>query len=406
MNFKGGMVIGVVGVLVGLASTSVGQVSEKQDWQQFRGPNRDGISKETAWNPKALEGGAKVLWKASVGAGWSSMSICGDKVFVMGWKDDQDTVYALNVKDGKEAWKYSYPCPKCSYEGPRATPVTDGKVVYSLSHAGDLFCLAIKDGAVVWKKNIVSEFGAQLPKWNLAGSPVIQGDLLLLNAGESGMALNRTTGEKVWTSGGGPGGYSAPVVFKADGKDCVAIFSAKAVYGVEFATGKKLWSSVWETKYDVNAADPIYSDGKVFISSGYDRGCALIDVKGDQSKVIWTHKDMRNHFSSSVLIDGHLYGIDGNAGNGSLKCLEFATGKEKWSKPMGFGGLIAAGDKLIVLNESGDLFIGKFSPAGFEELSSAKGILGKLCWTAPVLCRGVVYCRNSKGDIVAIDVSK
>ena len=271
-----------VGAFLCLVSVGVGRAEEKQDWPQFRGPTRDGISKETKWNPKALEGGAKVLWKANVGEGWSSVSVSGDKVFTMGWKDDQDTVYALNVKDGKEAWKYSYPCQKCDYAGPRATPVTDGKVVYSLSHAGDLFCLSAQDGKVIWKKNVVSELGASVPRWNLAGSPVIQGELLLVNAGESGMALNRKTGEKVWSSGAGPGGYSAPVVFKHEGKDCVAVFGAKAVYGVELATGRRLWSSAWETRYDVNAADPIFLDGKLFISSGYDRGCALLDIKGDQ----------------------------------------------------------------------------------------------------------------------------
>ena len=406
MNQGMGRTACVAGVLFGLAAGSYGQATAQQDWPQFRGPDRDGISRETNWNPRALEGGAKILWKANVGEGWSGVSVWGDKVLTMGWKDGQDTVYALNATDGKTMWTHSHPSPKCQYQGPRATPVTDGEAVYTLSHGGDLFCLGIKDGGVTWKKNIVSEFGVLLPTWNLAGSPVIQGDLLLLNAGEHGMALNRKTGGKVWTSGAGPGGYSAPVVFRSGGKECVAIFGAKAIYGVELATGRKLWSSGWETRYDVNAADPICSDGQVFISSGYDRGCALIDVKGDQAKEVWTHKGMRNHFSSSVLIDGHLYGIDGNAGSGSLKCIELSTGKEKWSKPLGFGGLIAAGDKLIVLNESGDLFIGKFSPAGFEELSSARNILGKLCWTAPVLCRGVVYCRNSKGDVAAIDVSK
>jgi len=397
---------GALVVLLVLASASYGQTSEKQDWPQFRGPDRNGISMETKWNPKALQGGAKVLWKANVGEGWSSVAISGDKLFTMGWKGGQDTVCALNIKDGTTVWKYSYPSEKCDYTGPRATPATDGKVIYSLGAGGQISCLAAMDGKVLWKKNLVSEFGVSTPRWNLAGSPVIAGDLLLINAGECGLALNRKTGAKVWASGAGPGGYSTPVVFKQNGKECVAIFGAKAVYGLELATGRKLWSRKWETEYDVNAADPICSGSKVFISSGYDRGCALLDINGGQPKEVWTNKGMRNHFSSCVLVDGYLYGIDGNAGNGTLKCIEFATGNQKWSQNLGFGGLISAGDKLIVLNESGDLFIGKFSPAGFEELSSARKILGKLCWTAPVLCRGVIYCRNNKGDIAAIDVSK
>ncbi|MEI6218365.1 MAG: PQQ-binding-like beta-propeller repeat protein [bacterium] len=398
--------VSVVGVMLGLAFASAGRADDKFDWPQFRGPDRDGISKETNWNPKALEGGAKTLWKFNVGEGWSSVSISGNKVFAMGWKDDQDTVYALDAKNGKELWKHSYPCKKFDYPGPRATPVTDGKVVYSLSHDGDLLCLGVDEGKVLWTTNILSGFGMANPHWHLAGSPVIQGDLLVINAGEYGLALNRNTGEKIWASGGGTGGYATPVVFKNGGKECVAIFGAKAIYGVELSTGRKLWSTGWETKYDINAADPIFSDGKLFISSGYDRGGALLDIRGDQAKEVWANTTMRNQFSSSVLVNGYLYGIDGNNGKGSLKCIEFATGKEQWSRPLGFGGLIAAGDRLIVLNESGDLFIGKFTPAGFEELSSARNVLDKLCWTAPVLCRGVIYCRNNKGDVVAIDVGK
>ncbi len=397
---------GAVGVLLGLAPVCFGQSADKQDWPQFRGPNGDGISRETGWNPNALAGGAKVLWNANVGEGWSSVTISGDKVFTMGWRDDSNTVYALNVKDGQVVWKHSYPSRKVDYPGPRATPVTDGKVVYSLGQGGEVLCLAARDGKLIWQKNIASDLGAKPPNWNFSASPVIQDDLLLINAGEYGMALNRKTGEVVWTSGAGPCGYSAPVVFKNEGKECVAVFGAKAVYGVELATGRKLWSMAWETSYDVNAADPIFSGGKMFISSGYNRGCALLDLAGGVAREVWGNKAMRNHFSSSVLIDGYIYGIDGNAGNGSLKCLEFATGIEKWSRPLGFGGLVAAGDKLVVLNENGDLFIGRASPSGFEEMSSAKKILGKLCWTAPVLCRGVVYCRNSKGDVVAVDVSK
>ena len=175
---------------------------------------------------------------------------------------------------------------------------------------------------------------------------------------------------------------------------------------VDFATGKKLGECPWETSYDVNAADPIVKDGQIFISSGYGKGAALIDARGDSLQQVWVNKSMKNHFSSCVLLNGYLYGFDGNAGNGSLKCLEFATGNEKWSEKIGFGALMAVGDHLVALNEQGDLFIIKASPAGYDLVSSSKKVLGKTCWTSPVMCRGIIFCRNEKGHLVALDVSK
>jgi len=405
MRLRRLMIAGVAGFAVCLLAGN-GRSAGTFDWPQFRGPDRNGISKETAWNPKALAAGPKILWRTNVGKGWSSFCIFGDRIFTIGNRNEQDTVVALNVKDGKEIWQHTYPCKSGDYPGPRSTPSTDGKVVYTLARDGQLFCLNFQDGKVIWQKSVLSEFKLENTTWNLAGSPVIRGDMLLLNAGEHGVALNRRTGEKIWVSGPGPGGYSTPVVYMNGATECLAIFGCKGVYGVELKTGKKLWFHSWETQYDVNAADPIVQNGKVFISSGYGRGCALIDVKGAEPKVVWEHKGMRNHFSSCTLLNGDIYGVDGNAGNGSLKCLDFATGKEKWSKNLGFGGMMIAVDKIIMFNENGNLFVVKASPSSFEEIASATKILGKTCWTAPVLCRGVIYCRNSEGDVAAVDVSK
>jgi len=405
MNFRRRVFAGVVALVFNLFIFNRGNAADDADWPQFRGPNRDGISPETAWNAAALSAGPKVAWKTNVGEGWSSVSICGDKLFTMGNEGGKDIVRALSVKDGREIWRHSYSCPPGNYPGPRSTPTTDGRVVYSVSRNGSLFCLNFADGKVIWEKNVLQDCGGENITWGLAGSPVIYGDMLLINAGESGAAVNRQTGAKIWGSSG-KGGYSTPVLFKKGALDCVALFSCKGLCVVEAKTGKKVAFYDWETRYDVNAADPIAVNSKIFISSGYNRGCALIDVGGAQPKKIWEHTGMRNHFSSCVLVKGDLYGVDGNTGGGSLKCLDFETGQEKWSKNLGFGGMMVAGDKIIMLNEGGDLFISRLVPTAYEEISSAKDILRKTCWTAPVLCRGIIYCRNSKGDLVAIDVSK
>jgi outer membrane protein assembly factor BamB len=402
MRFKTMTAIGLAGWIV----AGHVQGSEVYDWPQFRGANRDGISRETQWNPLALQGGAKILWKAEVGEGYSAVSIKGDRLFAFGNKDNTDTIYALSLKDGKALWKHSYPCEAGSYPGPRATPATDGKLVYSLSRVGLLLCLDAVTGEVKWNKNLMKEFGAVNLGWGFSGSPVIKGDMLLVNAGEYGVVLNRNTGAKVWSSPGGTGGYAAPVEFSSGGKERLALFSAKDLYGVDLETGVKLWSIPWKTSYDVNAADPIVSDGLMFISSGYNNAGAVIDVRGPAPIEVWKNKTMKNQFSSCVLINGFLYGFDGNVGGGSLKCMDFKTGVEKWSQNIGFGSLSAAGNHLIALNENGDLFIIKASPEKYEEVSSARKVLEKTCWTAPVLCRGVLYCRNSKGTLIALNLGK
>ena len=379
--------------------------SGEADWPRFRGPDGNGISAESGWNPAALTPEAKVAWRANVGKGWSSVAIKGKYLYTMGNTDDRDSISCFDVKDGRGEWKYTYPCKAGDHPGPRCTPTIDDGVVYVMSKEGDVLCLDAAKGALKWNRNIVTDLKVALPRWGLSGSPCIVGDKLILNAGKTGVALDKKTGKDLWHSVG-IGGYSTPVIYKSGGKDCVALFGEKAVYGVDLKSGSELWSYRWETSYDVNAADPFVRDNKMFISSGYGRGAALLDISGAQPKEIWQNKIMCNHFSCCVMLGDCIYGIDGNTGKGTLRCLEFSSGTQKWEKDLGFGGLMAADGKLIVLNENGGLFIAEASPAGYKEISSATGILGPKCWTAPVLCRGMIFCRNGEGDLACVDVSK
>lgn len=250
------------------------------DWPQFRGTDQDGVSRETDWNPRALANGAKVLWSAEVGAGYSSVSIQGDRLFTAGNRENQDVVVALSVRTGEVLWEYRYPCPGGSYPGPRATPATDGKAVYMFSREGLVLCLDAATGAVKWQTNLMREFGAGNLKWGFSGSPVIRNDKLIINAGEYGVVLDRHSGAKRWASPAGTGGYATPVVVR-DGKgDSIVLFGEKALYIVDLETGRQAGSYPWETRYDVNAADPIVRDGRIFISSGYGKGCVLLESKG------------------------------------------------------------------------------------------------------------------------------
>ena len=377
------------------------------DWFRWRGPAGTGISEDSNWDPGALVGQPRVVWKANVGNGYSAVSIKDGRLFTMGNEGDVDVVHCLRTDSGETVWTRSYPCKPGSYPGPRATPFVDGDLVYAASRQGDVLCLEARTGKVKWKRDISSEFGARPPTWGHGGSPCVEGRLLILNGGKSGLALDKTTGRKVWASATGIGNYATPVLATIKGVRCAAIMGMKELSGVVVKSGRVLWSFPWEeSKYDVNAADPIISGTRVFVSSGYGKGCVVFDVASGRPEILWQNGKMRNHFSSCVELGGYLYGIDGNTGGGSLACLALETGEEMWRANLGFGSLIAAAGKLIVLNESGKLFVAKAGPEAYEQIATCNTMLAPRCWTAPVLCQGRLYCRNHKGDLVCIDVGK
>jgi outer membrane protein assembly factor BamB len=386
---------------MGLLTTAPAQA---EDWFRWRGPDLNGISRETGWQVNWPTEGPKPLWKASVGTGFSSMSVSHGRVYTMGNQQEQDTVYCFDEKNGASIWKHSYPCvldPNLYEGGPSSTPTVDGDRVYSLSRKGDLFCLEAPTGKVVWSKNVHAELDVKIPTWGFAGSPLVEGSLVILNVGDAGTAFDKKTGKLAWTSGKGVSGYSTPVVFN-HGKDrCVALVAAQSAIALKVADGSKVWSYPWKTSYDVNAADPIISDGRMFVSSGYGHGGALVDISREPQVKIWENKSMRNHISNSVLWQGHLYGVDEN----ELKCMVWDTGEVKWGeKKFGKGSLMMADGKIIGLSDKGELLVAAASPTEFKPLARAQ-VLGGKCWSVPVLSNGRIYCRNAKGDLVCLDVS-
>jgi outer membrane protein assembly factor BamB len=385
-----------------------GLKTEAADWPQWRGINRDSISDETGWIPEALRK-KKIVWKTRVGIGYSAAAVKDKYLYTMGNKNNTDTVFCLDAETGKEIWSYSYPCSLGEHPGPRATPTIDGEQVFTLSREGHLYCFNVKNGKVRWKRNITKDFGVAPPIWGYAGSPVVEGDLLLLNAGVSGIALNKKSGKEIWVSKRGTGGYATPVIYDWEGKRHAAIFGQKALYGVSVETGEVLWSYPWQTDWDVNAADPVVVGNRVFISSGYGKGCALLEISAKgKPKVVWKNTKLRSHFSSFVYLDGYLYGNDGQSysSKNNLRCLDFETGREMWGAELGFGSLISVDGKLIFLNERGDLFIAEATHSSYQEISRAKGVLSRICWTPPVFWNGGIICRNDQGDMIYIDMKK
>ncbi len=384
------------------------------DWSHWRGPDLNGISSETGWLAKWTDDGPKRLWKAEVGTGFSSVSVANGKVYTLGNSgrgrgEEKDTVFCFDAATGKAIWSHAYEAkldPKYYVGGPSSTPTVNGDRVFTLSKRGLLICFGADDGHVIWQKNVAEETKAKRPTWGFAGSPLVSGSTLYVNVGSHGMALDKKNGKILWSTGRESSGYSSFVPHVRDGKRELVTFAYKEIVAVDPKTGSVLWSYPWETKHDTNSADPILIGDKVFISSGYDRGCALLQVDGNQVRKLWENKNMRNHFNPCVLIDGHVYGFDGNTGRAKFKCIELASGKVQWEEGSfnGFGAVQAIGKKLLIISNQGELVVAEADTGEFKEISRAQ-VTGPKCWTTPVLSNGRIYCRNSRGDLTCLDVS-
>jgi outer membrane protein assembly factor BamB len=370
-----------------------------QAWPQFRGPAHDGISPEKLTFAET----PKQVWKAALGTGFTSIAVANGLVYSSGNAGDQDSVQCLDAATGKPVWKYSYPArlePKMYEGGPNATPTVAGGSVFILGKDGLVACLDAKSGKEVWKKNVAQELGAATPDWGFSGSPTVEGGALFLNIGSHGCALEPRTGKVVWKSGGDKAGYATPIPFTIGKASGLLMFTTNSLAAINPANGQVAWEHPWTTDYGVNSADPIVIGSQVFVSTGYNYGCALLDVSGAKPREVWRSKAMRNHFNAGVAVDGHLYGFD----DGTLKCLEWSTGAAKWEQAgLGKGSLVAAAGKLVILSERGELVIAEASPSGFKELSRTQVLSGK-CWTSPAIADGRIYCRNAKGDLVCLAV--
>jgi len=371
------------------------------DWPQWRGPNRDGISSETGWTYRWPATGPKRLWQARVGEGYSSVAVADGRLYTMGAFGGKDVVTCLDAESGKKIWTYEYACKEFrEYSGTRATPTVDRGRVYTLSREAQAFCLDARTGKVFWATDMRKALGVRSPGRGHASSPLVYGNLVIYNVGGAGTALDRQTGKVVWSSGPGPGGYAAAIAYTLGKQKGVAIFAAGRIVGLNPRTGKEYWSYPWPTMYGVNAADPVFAGNRVFISSSYNMGCALLRVVNNKPALLWRNRNMANHTNGSIIIGETLYGNDRN----TLKAIDLKTGEPTWQeRGIGRGGLIAADGKLIVLTSRGELLIVKATPAKYEELARAK-VMDGTCWISPVLANGRIYGRNHEGDLICLDV--
>ena len=383
----------VLGAL--LAAVTVGAA----DWPCFFGPNANGISSETGLNLDWKTKPPPQVWSVALGDnGYAAPAVAGGVVYIIDHQGKEDVVLALDLATGKEAWRFAYPDDsKHKFGYSKTTPVIDHGKIYVLGQMGQVHCLEAKTGRELWTHNLLTEFGGKLPEWDYAMSPLLDGEKLILCPGGAVtvLALDKTSGATIWKSTG-PGDveYATPAGAAIEGKRQYLIFSRTSLNGLDAGDGKLLWSFPWKTQFCVHAAMPLPLGNTVFINSGYDHGCALIEINGSQAKAKWESKELISRFTTPVCADGVAY-CTGE--KNALVCLDLKTGTAKWQQP-GFewGGLVAVDGTLIVLDgKTGEIVLIRLSPERYEELGRMKG-LGGQSWTAPIVAGGRLLVRNKQ----------
>lgn len=384
-----------------------------QDWPRYLGPDGSGKVEgkiRTNWKEEK----PKKLWSKDLGKGCTSFAIAGDKVVVMGNKNNTDIVWCLDAATGKELWTHRYPeklDPKLYDGGPNATPTIDGDSVYTLSRTGNLYCFSMADGKPKWHKHFQTDFKGTAPSWGYSASPVVKGDLLycLPCAKDGGLyALEKSTGKVSWKSGDNTKpGYATPVFFNHKGRDVVAAFHGRELvtYDID-SKGKQVFDFGWRTSYDVNASNPQYYDGKIFLASGYGMGYVVVDISYGKPKVLNKDEDIRMIFQNSIFQDGDILGVFGDKNIAAeLIRMDMKTGKAHWraKMPGTRGSSLMIGELMVILSETGEIICGEPARSGWIEHGRIK-TLSSTSWAPVAFAHGRIFARSNKGEAVCLEV--
>ncbi len=404
---------------------------DAQGWPQFRGPDRNGISQETGILKEWPEAGPKELWRREIGVGYSAPSIADGRLYTMYSKQVEvepaesseaaeqapeqstktiDVAAAFDAASGNQLWQVEIGEAVASDwgDGPMASPTVSGPVVYVLGSLGKLLALATADGTKRWEVDVCERFGCQRPHFGFSGSVLVHNDTLIFEAGgpdnKAVAGLDTATGETRWTVGDPGRGLAYNSVLPIDllGQHQILFQNPAGLVSLT-ASGEQLWSHSLPVG-EVHAMPIFLAPDKIFACGVEGVGSHLIKVtKGEDgmtTEEVWSNQAMRNHFSSSVAVDGHLYGFD----NATLRCINADTGEVRWSKRgLGKGSLILADGHLIVLSDKGRLVLLEATAAGYKEQGRVQALRGR-SWTAPALADGLLYVRNHT-EMVCYDMT-
>lgn len=399
--------------VIGAMAILVAQLTSAADWPQWQGPDRTGISAETGLLQQWPPAGPQRVWgTAGLGSGYGSLAVKGERIFVQGQKGRDSTISSLNRADGRLLWSKAIGRggENDRGSGPRGTPTVDGDRLYVLTEMGDLACLNAQDGGVRWQINILQQFGGRNIGWLISESPLVDGNNVIVTPGGRGagiVALDKMTGKTVWASKelSDEAGYASCIVADVGGVRTIMTLTGQAGVGVRASDGKLMWRYGRVSNDTANITTPVFRDNKVFYTSAYDTGGALLGLTVQNGEVkaneIYFTRDMQNHHGGVVLVGEYLYGFN----NSILTCLNFATGKLIWrDRSVGKGALIFADGHLYVLSENNVVGLVQATPTGYVE----KGRFqiqdqGLPSWAHPVVSGGTLYIRN-QGTLTAYNV--
>ena len=387
---------------------------QASDWPQWRGPNRDGLSKEKGLLKEWPKDGLKVLWKiTNAGSGYSTPSVVGDRIYLLGNEGlDNEFVRALSAVDGKPIWstslgKVGNPDQQPKFPAARSTPTVVGDLLYALGSDGDLACLQVKTGSVVWKKSLRTDFGGKPGIWAYSESPLVDGDALIVTPGGTEatvVALNRKSGEVLWRSPlpeGDPAAYASAIVVEIGGVKEYVQFLQKGIVGLEAKSGKLLWRNTkMVSRYGANIPTPLASDGLIY-GAGAGTGGGAFRLKPQDGTVsidqVYFDIKLPTALGGVVKVGDYLYGTTAK----SLQCVEFTTGKIKWeNSSVGTASLCYADGLLYIHGENGEVAAveptpeeyrekGRFTPAGQPKKSDEM----EKTWAYPVVANGKLLIR-------------
>jgi outer membrane protein assembly factor BamB len=395
------------------AESHAPQPASSDDWPQWQGPDRNGLSKEVGLLKEWPPSGPPLAWTSlNLGAGFGSIAVKGDRIFVQGSNGKQSIVHSLSRADGKNVWSKALGPAGSNNQGsgPRSTPTVDGDRVYVLTETGDLWCLKALDGTSVWQRNVLKDFNGRNLQWLLSESPLVDGDHVIVTPGgrAAGMvALDKMSGQTVWVSKdlSDEAGYASAIIADVQGVRTIMTLTAEAGVGVRASDGKLMWRYSRVANRTANIATPVFSENRVFFTSAYGTGGALLGLSAQGGEVtareIYFTREMQNHHGGVILVNGYLYGFN----NSILSCLSFGTGETMWrSRSVGKGSLTYADGNLYLLGEDNVVGLAEAVPGGYKEKGRFKiADQGLPSWAHPVVSGGKLYIRN-QGTLASYDI--